>query len=58
MLYNEPYIPIAGAKHPSGFGQPVTLGFSQAWSQFEPFILQIKQAGFGATFESVDLKHN
>ena len=51
VLYNEVYLPIAGAKHPFAFGKPAKRGFTEAWGQFEPFILQCKRAGLGATFE-------
>ena len=51
VLYNEAYIPIAGAKHPLAFGLPAKEGFAEAWDQFESFIQQCKRAGLGATFE-------
>jgi hypothetical protein len=51
VLYNEAYIPVAGAKHPAAFGMPVKEGFAEAWVRFKPFLQQCKQAGRGATFE-------
>ena len=51
LLYNEAYLPVAGAKHPEVFGRPAKDGFSEAWAQFEPFVYRCKQAGIGATFE-------
>src|SRR5215468_6204266 len=30
-LYNDPYIPVFGSKHPSALGQPVREAWSEIW---------------------------
>lgn len=53
VIYNESYIAVASAKHPTVFGQPAKQGFAEAFDQFEPFLERCKHLGRGATFEDM-----
>ncbi len=35
-LYNDGYIPILGAKHPDGLGQPYAALFAEIWDEYRP----------------------
>ncbi|KAB2579736.1 Histidine protein kinase NIK1 [Lasiodiplodia theobromae] len=53
MIYNEAYIPIAGAKHPSMLGVPPWVAFQEAWDDFEPFLRNCEESGCGAMVENM-----
>jgi PAS domain S-box-containing protein len=37
-LYNDSYIPILGAKHPGGLGQPYADLFAEIWDEYRPLM--------------------
>src|ERR1044072_6537873 len=37
-IYNDPYAPILGAKHPWGLGKPVKVCWSEIWPTLKPLI--------------------
>src|SRR5262245_51230955 len=37
-LYNDPYRPVLGAKHPWALGQPVSVCWSEIWHVLQPLI--------------------
>ncbi len=43
VLYNDTYIPVCGAKHPSSLGMKGELLWAEVWDIFEPMIQQAKQ---------------
>ncbi|OJD31560.1 uncharacterized protein BKCO1_4700055 [Diplodia corticola] len=53
MIYNEAYIPIAGAKHPAMLGSPPWVSFEEAWDDFEPFVRNCEETGCGAMVENM-----
>ncbi|KAK7730806.1 hypothetical protein SLS57_001640 [Botryosphaeria dothidea] len=53
MIYNEAYVPIAGAKHPSMLGAPPWICFKEAWNDFEPFLRSCEESGCGAMVENM-----
>ncbi|EKG11293.1 hypothetical protein MPH_11638 [Macrophomina phaseolina MS6] len=53
MIYNEAYVPIAGAKHPAMMGAPPWVCFKEAWNDFEPFLRSCEETGCGAMVENM-----
>ncbi|KAL1648729.1 hypothetical protein SLS58_001905 [Diplodia intermedia] len=53
LIYNEAYIPIAGAKHPAMLGAPPWVSFEEAWDDFEPFLRNCEETGCGAMVENM-----
>ncbi|EPS43699.1 hypothetical protein H072_2303 [Dactylellina haptotyla CBS 200.50] len=45
IVYNEAYIPLIGAKHPSLLGQRYKDGWSEIWEAIEPFFQEAIQTG-------------
>ncbi|KAK6526722.1 hypothetical protein TWF281_009925 [Arthrobotrys megalospora] len=45
VVYNEPYIPLIGAKHPSLLGQKYKDGWSEIWDAIEPFFMEAVRTG-------------
>ena len=51
-VYNEPFWPILGTKHPGTFGQPYRIVWAEVWQSLEPLIAAV-MAGQAAFFENV-----
>ncbi len=45
MLYNDPFRPILGAKHPGSIGAPVHLALAEAWDFVGPLIARALATG-------------
>ncbi|KAK6533301.1 hypothetical protein TWF694_002254 [Orbilia ellipsospora] len=45
VVYNESYIPLIGAKHPSLLGQKYSEGWSEIWQAIEPFFMEAIKTG-------------
>ncbi|EWC48680.1 hypothetical protein DRE_01902 [Drechslerella stenobrocha 248] len=45
IVYNEPYIPLIGAKHPWLLGQKYKDGWSEIWVALEPFFMEAVKTG-------------
>ncbi|OZJ05802.1 hypothetical protein BZG36_00873 [Bifiguratus adelaidae] len=43
MMYNDAYIPVAGAKHPKMFGKPGSVAWSDLWPDLEPVARSVMQ---------------
>ncbi|KAK6333537.1 hypothetical protein TWF718_011345 [Orbilia javanica] len=45
IVYNEAYIPLIGAKHPSLLGRKYKDGWSEIWDAIEPFFMEAVRTG-------------
>ncbi|KAK6512017.1 hypothetical protein TWF481_000915 [Arthrobotrys musiformis] len=45
IVYNEAYIPLIGAKHPSLLGRKYKDGWSEIWEAIEPFFMEAVRTG-------------
>ncbi|MGC5015410.1 SpoIIE family protein phosphatase [Streptosporangium sp. DT93] len=44
-LYNDPYIPTIGAKHPAALGRPAGENWSETWDVLEPLLDEVRRTG-------------
>jgi PAS domain S-box-containing protein len=44
-IYNEPYILLAGERHPALMGQPYRDGWREIWDEIEPVFIGAKESG-------------
>lgn len=51
-LYNDPYISIAGGKHPRALGQPISVVWQEIWGNIEPMLAQAMTQKQGTYVES------
>jgi len=44
-LYNEPYAPTIGQRHPRAFGRPAKENWSELWDDLEPLLRRVLETG-------------
>ncbi|MFI6512220.1 SpoIIE family protein phosphatase [Streptosporangium sp. NPDC050855] len=44
-LYNDPYIPTIGAKHPAALGRPAEENWSETWDVLKPLLDDVRETG-------------
>lgn len=44
-LYNEPYAPTIGLRHPQAFGRPARENWSELWDDLEPLLRRVMETG-------------
>ncbi|MEV7008107.1 SpoIIE family protein phosphatase [Streptosporangium sp. NPDC051022] len=44
-LYNDPYIPTIGAKHPAALGRPAAENWSELWDVLHPLLDRVRETG-------------
>ncbi len=44
-LYNEPYAPTIGQRHPRAFGRPARENWSELWDDLEPLLRRVMDTG-------------
>ncbi|MEU4829498.1 SpoIIE family protein phosphatase [Streptosporangium sp. NPDC023615] len=44
-LYNDPYIPTIGAKHPAALGRPAVENWSETWDVLKPLLDEVRKTG-------------
>jgi signal transduction histidine kinase/PleD family two-component response regulator len=54
IIYNDAYLPIAGAKHPDLLGKPGSEAFGEIWDIIAPMFAQVLRGG-GATWSEDQL---
>ncbi|HEY6984070.1 GAF domain-containing sensor histidine kinase, partial [Reyranella sp.] len=57
-IYNDPYRPVLGAKHPSALGQPVRECWSEIWDVLQPLIDTPFRGGAATWMEDLPLEIN
>jgi PAS domain S-box-containing protein len=57
-IYNDAYIPVLGAKHPSALGQPVRETWSEIWHVLQPLIDTPFRGGPATWNEDIQLELN
>ncbi|HKQ78051.1 MAG TPA: response regulator receiver protein, partial [Blastocatellia bacterium] len=58
QLYNDPYRPVLGAKHPKSMGQPASECWSEIWRIIGPLIETVFRGGPPAWSEDIFLEIN
>src|SRR5262245_40800139 len=58
QLYNDPYLPVLGAKHPKSIGQPASECWSEIWHIIGPLIEMPFRGGPAARSEDIFLEIN
>lgn len=51
FFYNQPFLPVMGIKHPSGFGQPMAEVWPEVWDEIEPLVRSCIDDGESHYFE-------
>ena len=44
-LYNEPYAPTIGQRHPKAFGRPARENWAELWDDLEPLLRRVLETG-------------
>lgn len=44
-LYNEPYAPTIGQRHPKAFGRPARENWAELWDDLEPLLRRVMETG-------------
>ncbi|MGV9771270.1 SpoIIE family protein phosphatase [Streptosporangium sp. NPDC003464] len=44
-LYNDPYIPTIGAKHPAALGRPAVENWAETWDVLRPLLDRVRETG-------------
>ena len=44
-LYNEPYAPTIGQRHPRAFGRPARENWAELWDDLEPLLRRVMETG-------------
>lgn len=44
-LYNEPYAPTIGQRHPKAFGRPARQNWAELWDDLEPLLRRVMDTG-------------
>jgi signal transduction histidine kinase len=57
-IYNDPYRPVLGAKHPWGLGRPVRECWSEIWPILQPLIETPFNGGPATWMEDIELEIN
>ena len=57
-IYNDPYRPVLGAKHPWGLGKPVRECWSEIWPILQPLIDTPFHGGPATWMEDIELEIN
>ncbi|HKV14368.1 MAG TPA: PAS domain S-box protein [Reyranella sp.] len=57
-LYNDPYRPVLGSKHPSALGRPVSECWSEIWDVLQPLIDAPFQGGPATWMDDLPLEIN
>jgi signal transduction histidine kinase len=57
-IYNDPYRPVLGAKHPWGLGKPVRECWSEIWPILQPLIETPFHGGPATWMEDIELEIN
>jgi signal transduction histidine kinase len=57
-IYNDPYRPVLGAKHPWGLGKPVRECWSEIWPILKPLIETPFNGGPATWMEDIELEIN
>src|SRR5579872_455390 len=56
LLYNDPYIPLIGARHPIALGQPIFETFPEIRPTYEPLFQRVQQ-GETVVFEDLPYRY-
>ncbi|RZA05140.1 MAG: PAS domain S-box protein, partial [Proteobacteria bacterium] len=57
FFYNDAYIPVLGAKHPSAFGAPFEQVWEEIWPELFPLVMSVDK-GEAVYLENLKLKMN
>lgn len=51
VIYNDAYIPIFGARHPTGLGKPFIEAWGEVWDSLRPMLNKVMYEGEATWFE-------